>query len=98
MPLISCDISFILNWSENPFSVIGTAGKHVTKFAITYTQLYVRVTVMNINIRYSEYYKENHYLNYFIDLRFQGINKTFVSSYQNIRKRTSFLPTVKIKH
>ena len=44
MPLINCENKLILTWSEN--CVISSA-TGATKFALTYTDLYVRVAILS---------------------------------------------------
>ena len=41
MPLINCEITLDLNWSENCFIVATNAAAHATTFLITHTKFYV---------------------------------------------------------
>ena len=93
MPLINCEISLNLTWSENCVISSGT-GK--TKFAITDTKLYVSVVILSIEdnikqlksgfkrtINCNKYQSEeenkeqNRNFNYLIHPSFQGVNKLF---------------------
>ena len=47
MPLIDCEINFILTWSENCVISSATGG---AKFKITDTKLYVLVVTLSTNI------------------------------------------------
>ena len=57
--------------------------------------------IININRIQNIYYTQYHYLNHFIDLNFQGINRSFALSFENENVRTShseyYLPKVEIK-
>ena len=46
MPLITCEINFILSWSANRAI---TEGNRVTTFALTDTKLYVPVVTLSTN-------------------------------------------------
>ena len=46
MPLIKCDLSLILTWSNNFFLVAGTAVNQEQTFTITDTELYVLVVTL----------------------------------------------------
>ena len=47
MPLINCEMNFILTWCTNSFIIAGTAANQVPTFAITDTKLYVLVAALS---------------------------------------------------
>ena len=47
MPLINCEITFDLNWSENCVIVATNVAAEVTIFSITNTRLYVSVVALS---------------------------------------------------
>ena len=46
MPLISCEIQLILDWSENCVIIYTDIANQVPPFSITETNLYVRVVTL----------------------------------------------------
>ena len=102
MPLINCDISLILTWSEN-YVISSASGK--TKFAIRDTKFYVpivtyqlkimqnclnnydlaskkQLTEIKINQNFQRKEKKQ-YLHFLIEPSFQGVNRVFVSLFEN---------------
>ena len=47
MPLINCEITLILTWSENCFSVAGNTGNQEPKFKRTDTKPYIQVVTLS---------------------------------------------------
>ena len=47
MPLMNCEINFILTWSANYFIVAGTAVNQIPTFSIIDTKLYVSVLTLS---------------------------------------------------
>ena len=120
MPLINCEINFILAWSANQAISSNAAGNQAPIFAITDTKPYVPVVTLSTQdnaelvqqlkpnfkreIRWNKYQSEierqaqNPYLDYLIDPCFQGVNRIFVFSSEDVAERTNhwnyFLPTV----
>ena len=99
MPLINCEIELILTWSKD---CVMSSLNGETKFAITETKLYVPVVALSTednakllqqlksNFRRKLIYTfaQNRYLNYLINLSFQGVNTSH---------STYYLPKVEIK-
>ena len=47
IPLINCEISLHLKWSNNSFLVVGTAANQKSKFKITDGKLYVLIVTLS---------------------------------------------------
>ena len=47
MPLINCEIEFILDWSKNCVIIYTNVDNHVPTFTITETNLYVSVVTLS---------------------------------------------------
>ena len=104
MPLIDCEVNFILIWSSTNSTVAG-------RFAITDTKLYVQVITLSTQdnskllqqlksgfkrvINWNKYLSkpellaQNPNLNYFVEPSFQGVNRPFVLAFENGTQRTS---------
>ena len=121
IPLINCEINFLLTCSEDYVISCATGA---TKFKIKGTKLYVlAVTLSNQDngellqqlksgfkrtTSWNKYQtkvsaeRENQYLNFLIDLILQGLNKVFVSSFENEGDRKVhtgyYLPEEEIKN
>ena len=106
MPLINCEINFILTCSED--CVISSA-TGATKLKITDTKLFVPFVTLSTHdnekliehlnpsfkgtINWIKYQpkvspeRQNQYLDFFINPRFQGVNRFFVLSFENEEDR-----------
>ena len=104
MPLINCEVNFILTWSSTCVITSSTGAGRDTK-------LYVPVVTLSIQdnakllqqlksgfkrtINWNKYqsdpktYAQNQYLNHLVDPSFQGVNRLFVLSFENENGRTS---------
>ena len=105
MPLINCEINFILAWSID--CVISSANGE-TRFAVTDTKIYVPVVILSTEdnpklmhirfqsklgfkrtVNWNKYQpkvsteRQNQYLDFLIDLIFQGVNRLFALLFEN---------------
>ena len=101
IPLTNCEISHQLDRSTNCFLVDGAAAGQEPRFKITDTKLCDPVVPLSTqdNVKLLEQVKSGFKKT--IDPSFQGVNKLFVSSFEDINVRESykryFLPTIEIK-
>ena len=100
MPLINCEISLQLKWTKNCIHVAGTAANQNTRFQINDIKLYVPVVTLSTQEKITNQGR-NRYLDFLIDLSFQGVNGLFVLSFKDDDGREThkryYLPTVEIK-
>ena len=114
MLVIDCEINFIQTWSAN---CVITNSAEAGTFAITDTKFYVPVVTIKLlqklksgfkcTIDWNKYQSkisallQNQYLDYLTDSSFQGVNRLFVLSFENITDRTAhtgyYFPKVEIK-
>ena len=122
MPLINCETSLILTWSNICFIIDNPVDGQEATFTITDTELYVPVvTLFKVYAKLLEQIKSgfkrtinwnkyepkvtveqpNQYLDFLINPCFQGVNRRFVLSSEDIDGRISYerycLPLLEIK-
>ena len=105
MPLINCEVNFVLIWSITDTKlyvpVMTLSTQENTKFFQQLKSGFKRVINWNEYLSKPELLAQNPNLNHLVEPMFQGVNRLFVLAFENDNDRTSdeqdYPPTVEIK-
>ena len=105
MPLINCEVNFVLIWSITDTKlyvpVVTLSTQENTKFFQQLKSGFKRVINWNEYLSKPELLAQNPNLNHLVEPIFQGVNRLFVLAFENDNDRTSdeqyYPPTVEIK-